>query len=488
MIKHFNEEETEYILSKCKEFNDEYLSFDKIKEEKELYIQLHQETNDDQGLRVSFDVYTKELLELIYDFSNNDRSFPLFSLRFDSHVLLSSQMALVKREVAQVVQLEDGETAIVNRPITEGIPVTSLYENIIKNKGNDAWLIASLCNLDDSNCTFKGELISECGRTEATEIGLNIHRYIGNADQQSINGIVTNLKGSVPPLSKDVTSNGNGNNAAVSYDVYAYRVGNANTTLIGNDITDESLLVDCGIEKKTCFRKKYANAENTITTFDPEYILISHNHLDHYNLFFKNIAVQSLALHAKNSSSLKRIIVPDDNSNNLSQNIIKKQIKSKIWLVNKTTPNYRDILKDVFPELTIDFGICPNQAMSVEGKPENFKNDTGIIVSIKNNKKILLPGDCSYDYIPTTVSFDDADYIVIPHHGGKVMRNNIVSMKSNCECIVSSGFNQLYGPTYKDYNANYDQGIFLLACGISNLKNQLKFIVNETEYYSITGI
>ena len=485
MIQHFNKEETKYILSECKKFRDEYLNLDMIKKEKELYIQLRPETNDDQGLRISFDVYTKELLNLIGNFANGvvDR-FPLFSLRFDSYVLQSTHKVLLKRMVSQEMQLEDGRTTIVNNVIPEHMPVISLHDR----KGRDAWFTASLCGVNDPNCTIKGELVRECGTAVAVEIGISLHGDVSSSEQRSINGIISSLNESALPLSEDITSSANGSNVATSYDVYAYRVGNANTTLIKTDIADESLLVDCGIEKIALFRKNYANAEKAITSFNPKYILISHNHLDHYNLFFKNIAVQSLALHVKNHSLLEMIIVPDDVSNNLSTKVRNKQLESKIRVINKATPNYQDILKDTFPAITIGFGNCPNKAMSVEGKQENFENDTGIIVSIENNKKVLLPGDCSYDYIPDGVKFDDADYIIIPHHGGKAMMNNIVSMKSNCKCIVSSGFKNLFGPGQAGYKKAYDQGIFLTACGVANLKKQLKFIVSRKKYYRITGI
>ena len=244
MIQHFNKEETKYILSECKKFRDEYLNLDMIKKEKELYIQLRPETNDDQGIRVSFDVYTKELLILIGNFANGvvDR-FPLFSLRFDSYVLQSTHKVLLKRMVSQEMQLEDGRTTIVNNVIPEHMPVISLHDR----KGRDAWFTASLCDVNDPNCTIKGELVRECGTAVAVEIGISLHGDVSSSEQRSINGIISSLNESALPLSEDITSSANGSNVATSYDVYAYRVGNANTTLIKTDIADEALLVDLSL-------------------------------------------------------------------------------------------------------------------------------------------------------------------------------------------------------------------------------------------------
>ena len=95
----------------------------------------------------------------------------------------------------------------------------------------------------------------------------------------------------------------------------------------------------------------------------------------------------------------------------------------------------------------------------------------------------MLTGDCSFDFIPTSAGLTDADYMVVPHHGGKVMMNRAISLKSSCETIVSSGFLTIFQG--QNYLQKYDQKVFLHKCGITQ---QMKFLKSYPKYYEIKGV
>jgi len=107
--------------------------------------------------------------------------------------------------------------------------------------------------------------------------------------------------------------------------------------------------------------------------------------------------------------------------------------------------------------------------MCVVSAQSYYENDTGMIVTIDNKQMLILSGDCSYDFFPSSVRLIDADYIVVPHHGGKTkMKNrNIMVNNPNCLAIVSSRYGSFFPSTAKNYQKQLDQEIFLKQIGIT---------------------
>lgn len=219
---------------------------------------------------------------------------------------------------------------------------------------------------------------------------------------------------------------------------------------------------------------------------NPEYILISHNHRDHYNMLFSNCTAQSVAL-GLNNTALKKIFMVDKDNTSFNSKLMKSQLASYLDLVNHKVFNYVNMLvQNNFPNIYVEFGNCPMASCSVSALQSNFENDTGMIISILNKKNVVLTGDCSYDFIPASAGLGDADYIVVPHHGGKVKLSKHINMKQSCVPIVSSGFKSLYSNNQPGYNQQYDQGIFLWNCGVRTPLNFLESI--DGSYYEIKDV
>lgn len=447
----FSENEYNDILEKCREFKKLFLDTS----EKEVYMQLVHEMDGYDGIRVTFDVYPKKFLRRLMDYvlSPNRSPIPLFSYCFETKV---KEGSYEYKEIKSAAQRNNG------------------------------WLEAELCDEKEQNCDFYGQLVWQCGDVEYSEVGIKMQSGISSSVMQDINrtteGFNNKITESVTLL--DIMNINDDSSSPTSYDVYLYTVGEANTTQIVNTQTKESLLVDCGIERDINYRSLYSQAENVIKMLNPEYILLSHNHEDHYNLLFISGAAQSIALGINNMSALKQVIITDAHSGSLSQTIIKSLLGNKLILLNSNIHNYQYVLSGAFPNVYVEFGTCPGLNNCVGGLQSSFENDTGMIVSIRNNINVVLTGDCSFDFIPAVAGLSDADYIVVPHHGGKVMMNHIIPMKSSCVAIVSSGFSALY--TGAGYQPQYDQGLFLRNCGVTSTLLFLKVALKS--YCVINGV
>lgn len=231
----------------------------------------------------------------------------------------------------------------------------------------------------------------------------------------------------------------------------------------------------------------YLQSVNEIKMFNLEYILISHNHQDHYNILFSNCVAQSVVLGLNNSSALKKIFMINKANASFDLKLMTNQIGGYLELVNSKVHNYENMLvRENFPNLHVKFGNCPAVSSSVSALQSGYENDTGIIISILNKKNVVLAGDCSYDFIPATVALGVADYIVIPHHGGIVKMANHINMKQSCVPIISSGFKTLYSKNQLGYNPLYDQEIFLRNCGV---RTPLEFLESiKDSCYKITDV
>lgn len=451
MGKVFSEDQYNKVIEECREFKRKH--YDSY--EKKVYVQLVHELDGFDGVRVTFDVYSERLLYQLMDYALSPglTNIPLFSYQFETVVGKESN---VYKEIKTAAQMNNG------------------------------WLEAILCDKNEHDCTFYGQLVWQCGDVEYSEVGIKMQYGISSSVMHIINrttdGFNNKILGSTTLF--DIMNANDDSSNPTSYDVFLYTVGEANTTQIVNTRTKESLLVDCGIERDINYRSLYSQAENVIKMLNPEYILLSHNHEDHYNLLFINGAAQSIALGLSNMSALKQVIITDAHSGSLSQTIIKSLLRNKLILINSNIHNYQYVLSGAFPNVYVEFGTCPGLNNCVGGLQSSFENDTGMIVSIRNNKNVVLTGDCSFDFIPAVAGLSDADYIVVPHHGGKVMMNHIIPMKSSCVAIVSSGFSALY--TGAGYQPQYDQGLFLRNCGVTSTLLFLKVALKS--YCVINGV
>ena len=217
------------------------------------------------------------------------------------------------------------------------------------------------------------------------------------------------------------------------YRVEIYSVGNANTIAISKNkntsasqrfMPGECILFDCG-EKGNLY-----GAVEKAKTLQPKAIIISHWHEDHYNM-----------LNALDCSKLKLLAYPDikicKNSQTAARikNLVSRNVKTVIELKDDAG------LKKCRSELNklgfkgIELFLGQNKMPNGQNIGYNNSiNDSCVIMSIeKNNKRVILPGDCSYFSWPATSKLDikQTDYLVLPHHGGQVYVPQISNNPSN---------------------------------------------------------
>lgn len=450
----FLEEQYSEILEKCQNFKKEHIESD----EKEFYIQIVHEKRGFAGSHITFDVYPitffKWLMDHVTNGMMNNHKIPLFSYSYEITIDAES------KEYKKVKEF---------------------------GKDTDGWLKAVICDKNEMDCDLYGQLIWRCGEVECSQVGMKISGAVSESECKDIKRTTDEIdkNNAKIPNTREYAFPQKSSSKDISYDVHIYKVGNANTAYIQNNSSHESLLVDCGVDMKAT--TNYLQSVNEIKMFNPEYILISHNHQDHYNILFSNCAAQSVVFGLNNSSALKKIFMVDKANASFNLKLMKKQLGKSLEFVNSQVQNYENMIaQNNFPNIHVEFGNRSAVSSSGSAIQSSYENDTGIIVSILNKKNVVLTGDCSYDFIPASARLGDADYIVIPHHGGKVMLRKHINMKQSCVPIVSSGFKSLYSNNQPGYNPQYDQEIFLRNCGV---RTPLEFLESiKDSCYKITDV
>lgn len=127
----FLEEQYSEILEKCQNFKKEHIKSD----EKEFYVQIVHETQDFDGLHITFDVYPITFFNWLMDYiltksMMEKYKIPLFSYSYEITIDAES------KEYKKVKEL---------------------------GKDTDGWLKAVICDKDEMDCDLYGQLIWRCG-------------------------------------------------------------------------------------------------------------------------------------------------------------------------------------------------------------------------------------------------------------------------------------------------------------------------------------
>lgn len=91
-----------------------------------------------------------------------------------------------------------------------------------------------MCDKDDPKCDFVGQLTWQCGDVDFLEVGIKMRHGISDAILKDIDNITSELRKKHLKNLKNLDIERESGDSAVktSYDIYLYRVGNANTTYV----------------------------------------------------------------------------------------------------------------------------------------------------------------------------------------------------------------------------------------------------------------
>ncbi len=447
MAERLEEKDVQRIIESCQTFvNHNIRPFDPEKDDEvDVYVQLIWE-NDDIEENLTFDVYTKSFINRLYDYDLSPRAEHLFTPHLFSYQFISDKTK--------------DDLGIYNY-------IRELAER------NNGWINAKLKRSEDASgeLCILGRTILRCGNTHTVNAVLEVNAAYSATDQDRISHAIhfveNNTNGINEELPHEAGAEGSGVNP--DYLVNVYKVGNANAALIENRQNSNQMIVDCGIDPYDFHA--YTAAQTEIQSINPEYIVISHNHRDHFNLLFNQISLQGLVLNIS-TCALKWIIMAKEGINGtsyFSESLLKNYFQRKLHLVTSISQTGKYFLHD-FPNMYLFSGICKNMNQCAVPCQSYLENDKGLILVIKNKKTVIFAGDCSYDFFPSGIHIEDADYIVIPHHGGKVMMavQRKMTGKPNPVAIISSKYTQFYPSNANGYSKQFDQDIFLNGIGITN--------------------
>lgn len=207
--------------------------------------------------------------------------------------------------------------------------------------------------------------------------------------------------------------------------IKAYNVGQGNfTEIIMNN--SESVLFDIGFTKLSHLEDILIDVSQMIYNLNPELVIISHFDIDHI--------MGSIYLNGNVFS--KEWVIPKERNYSTSA----KRLISCVLALNGSI--------NVITNHTI---INNTSQFKLHKGRGSDSNNGGLILSIhKNDKRILLPGDVDYFYLPVVLQDSHVDFIIVPHHGARIKKDIPFMAKTNGRALISYGKN-----TYGHPNANH---------------------------------
>lgn len=264
--------------------------------------------------------------------------------------------------------------------------------------------------------------------------------------------------------------------------VRIYNVGCANTVFIQH-YTGLNILFDCGIENSTL----YDNSKAKIQALDPDVIILSHWHSDHYNLinnYLRNNHLQYIIYNDICKCSDNQLLFT---LASIKEKTIDLSITYSSYMFN--TWNCDDI------SLFIGSGLKPTNTNYGYISYHNEINDTGIILCVGTadnyHDRVILPGDVSYYCWPSEKELDlnTVSYLLVPHHGGSVYISDLfknpnyprIYVSRNSSYVPISNINNTKAHTYHKTFLEDSLGTYQF----SYLKYTSKISSTSCPYYKI---
>lgn len=101
-----------------------------------------------------------------------------------------------------------------------------------------------------------------------------------------------------------------------------------------------------------------------------------------------------------------------------------------------------------------DFEIHEKHICIYKLNDSSDRNNSGLcaVINIGKNKKILVPGDASYGFLPKSLLMNNKFYaVLVPHHGGKTKREKTLPLFNNGGyAFCSYGNGNIYGHPKKE--------------------------------------
>ena len=362
-----------------------------------LYIH-HSFSDNNEFKTFAYEIYTQEMIKDQLDILNHktNHSPHIYTYLFTSTYALNGSCRSLDISDFHGVENEDTICCVISRKGKEKyknkahITGTLMYcgdSYYSVNSTEDVYLIPLDINLLASN------------KSKSITLSYNQFENALNEALKDFNNSESESPTSQPPVSDKALST-----------IYFYNVGNASTTKISHH-SGVDLFFDCAIDNSAS--QKYVPIVNTISKEKPNVIIISHWHLDHYNLIANLIQDNDNLTHIYHRQPVGNYCIP----NQIKFIFIQIQNKVKIKEVNKTNVQNHELsslgINDIIMYVADDTKSNLSQS--------DYINDTCIMLSIGNNKignRIFLPADASYDCWPDDPAlYANLNRFVLPHHG-----------------------------------------------------------------------
>lgn len=307
---------------------------------------------------------------------------------------------------------------------------------------------------------------------------------IARGNITSINNGINRLNSELPPMGVG------GDDGSNHGKVRIYNVGSGNMVSYLQD-DGRSLLFDCGASYT-----KVGNSFTGITQYDrtknhvinyvkPNYIIISHWHLDHY-----------VYIDMIKRDNLQGIVIPNYDNVDYSFKIKVQSFGKPIFNLGNIPFDENFISSLGFPKVKIFKGLGLTAPANGNHGVIYYSNraidDNGLLLSIGDGyQRIILPGDCSYYSWPQAPELDLSNTckLLVPHHGGHIITKAFAQNNNKYRDIYVS---TSYQPPLKDLNntkGNTHHGSFIRGV-YPNVKSTTTYHFtcncSNIPYYEIT--
>ncbi|AGK97130.1 MBL fold metallo-hydrolase [Clostridium pasteurianum] len=279
----------------------------------------------------------------------------------------------------------------------------------------------------------------------------SIYKCITNPINESrktiLKDAVDNLKMSFEPKNAIIYNVGQGNNVSIE--------------LNGG----KHIFFDIGLTKSRLERNQ-SETKAAIKEFNkikPEIVILSHWDMDHIlGVAYANNSIYDavwivpdlwglMKYTYKRKGVLKFKYVSDSAKRLLKYLDFKSD--GKLFIIDESWTN--DCIYSSKNEKMCIWTGSRQNANGINGAKEpyniNEANNFGLIMTFRNKKKLLLPGDCEYSIMPSDICKVGYEYLLASHHCSKMSKIPLAQSASNKKAILSYGVANTYGHPNKQH-------------------------------------